>query len=221
MTLTGQGAYEHPITITDADDISSQGPLRLYTGDNKITISSNKPLIGSYSYYDIVDEDYFNKEEGPKQDRVVLKELIIESVNQENESDDIINIKFKPNYKNSLTRYIIIIVRENSENTKDKLNNPCYITELLNKRPNRVKIETIYDVGEKDHIEAEVDIRNILHESNKYIVNIISQELRFQKKMNFYSALEFEHEGLYPEEEEESHEEEEEKSDQEEAIIEK
>ena len=50
-----------------------------------------------------------------------------------------------------------------------------------------MKIINIFDIGEKDLIEADVDIRDIDDKSNgNYIVNIISQELRFSKSMNLY-----------------------------------
>ena len=51
-------------------------------------------------------------------------------------------------------------------------------------------MDTIYDVGEGDSINAEVDISDIIHEGNKYLVNIISQELRFDKAINYYQPLE-------------------------------
>ena len=38
---------------------------------------------------------------------------------------------------------------------------------------------------------AEIDISNILFDDNKYLINIISQELRFDKKINFYEPKEF------------------------------
>ena len=65
---------------------------------------------------------------------------------------------------------------------------------LLNKKPQGVLIDVIYDIGETTPIEAEVDISNILHNENKYVMNIISQELRFDKKIHFYEPKEFTHE---------------------------
>ena len=56
-----------------------------------------------------------------------------------------------------------------------------------------MKVDTIYDIGDKDLIEAEVDISDILYSGNKYLVNIISQELRFDKKIHFYQPKEFNH----------------------------
>lgn len=66
---------------------------------------------------------------------------------------------------------------------------------MLNQRPKGVKVETIYDVGENYEIEAEVDIEDILQKSNSnsYLISIISQELRFEKELNYYQPLKFEH----------------------------
>ena len=43
-----------------------------------------------------------------------------------------------------------------------------------------------FDIGEKDSITTELDISDILNSGNEYIVNIISQELRYNKKIYFY-----------------------------------
>jgi len=40
-------------------------------------------------------------------------------------------------------------------------------------------------------IKADIDIPEILNETNEYIINIISQELRFEKKLNYYSPITF------------------------------
>ena len=69
---------------------------------------------------------------------------------------------------------------------------------LLNQRPSGVKVDTIYDIGDNNSIDAEVDISDILQISNKYVINIISHELRFKKKINFYQPYEFEHIGKFP-----------------------
>ena len=67
------------------------------------------------------------------------------------------------------------------------------MAELLNNRTTGVKIDTIYDIGDRDLIDAEVDISDILYSGNKYLVNIISQELRFDKKIHFYQPKDFSH----------------------------
>ena len=106
-----------------------------------------------------------------------------------------ITIKFKPNYINSSTRYIILVASKDSQNTLDTFKNPCYIVDLLNRRPKGVLVDKIYSIGDEEIINAEVDISSILTEKNHYLVNIISQELRFEKKINFYTPKEFEHQG--------------------------
>ena len=55
-----------------------------------------------------------------------------------------------------------------------------------------IKIVNLVDTGEKDLINVETDITDILKDGNKeFIVNIISQELRFEQKLNFYSPYEY------------------------------
>ena len=167
--------------------------IELFRGDNKISFTSNQPFVFSYSYYDLVDNDYFKDNKAFLSERKIFEDLTIEEVGDKNNIDDMIKIKFKPNYNQSSTRYIIIIAQQNSQNTLDKFKDNCYIAELLNNRNTGVKVDTIYDIGDKDLIEAEVDISDILHSGNKYLVNIISQELRFDKKIHFYQPKDFSH----------------------------
>ena len=61
-----------------------------------------------------------------------------------------------------------------------------------------MKVDTIYDIGDTNLINSEVDISDILYSGNKYLVNIISQELRFDKKIHFYQPKEFNHVGKKP-----------------------
>ena len=131
-----------------------------------------------------------------------MKKLTIDKIVDKNNNDNIIKIKFKPNYKQSTTRYIILIAQKNAENTLDNFKGPCYITGLLNQRQKGLKIETIYDAGDNVTVNAEVDLKDILSDKNEYIVNIISQELRFEKKIHFYEPKEFSHVAKNPEYEE-------------------
>ena len=167
--------------------------IELFRGDNKISVTSNQPFVFSYSYYDLVDNDYFKNNEAFLNERQIIENPTIEEVGDKNNNDDMIKIKFKPNYNQSSTRYIIIIAQQNSQNTLDKFKDNCFIAELLNNRNTGVKVDTIYDIGDKDLIEAEVDISDILYSGNKYLVNIISQELRFDKKIHFYQPKDFSH----------------------------
>lgn len=157
-------------------------------GDNKLTFQTNKQFIFTYSFYDDTDESFV---EAYYNERSVFDELIIDEIVDKNNKDNIIKIKFNPNYKQSSTRYIILIAQKNNENTIDNFKNPCFIVDLLNRKPQGVLSDVIYDIGENSLIEAEVDISNILHDKNEYILNIISQELRFDKKINFYEPKEF------------------------------
>ena len=175
--------------------------MSLIKGDNKMSFKTTKPAVFTYSFYDIIDEDTFQNNENYWNVRKILNELKIDEIADKNNKGNVMKIKFKPNYKQSSTRYIIIVAQKNSENTLYNFKNPCFITGLLNQRPKGVKVDTIYDVGEDDSIEAEVDISDILNENNNYIMNIISQELRFDKKINFYEPNEFYHENQNGEDE--------------------
>jgi len=86
------------------------------------------------------------------------------------------------------------LLKKNNEYTLDKFKDLCTIVDLLNKKPQGVLSDVIYDIGETTTIEAEVDISSILHDDNKYVMNIISQELRFDKRIHFYEPKEFTHE---------------------------
>ena len=174
----------------------------LFKGDNKISFSTNQPVIFSYSYYDLIDESFSKNYETYWENRKRFYILTINEVKDKNETSDVVKVKFKPNYRNSSARYIILIARETSKNTLEQFKNPCYVTGLLNRMPKGVKVETIYDVGENYEIEAEVDISNILQKSssnsNSYLISIISQELRFEKELNFYQPLKFIHDRRKP-----------------------
>ena len=98
----------------------------------------------------------------------------------------------------SSTRYIILIAQKNNQNSLGNFANPCYVVDLLNQRPSDLIVDTIYDVGENELIYAEVDISKIKNNNDKYIINIISQELRFKKKIHFYDPIEFSHSGIIP-----------------------
>ena len=178
--------------------------LNLHYGDNLISFSTDKPLVFSYSLTDFVDYRFFGKNDTFLQERQHLIILKINEISFKKDNDKIIEVKFRPNYKLSSTRYIIIIAQKNQQNTLKNFANPCYITGLLNKRPSGVKVDTIYDVGENDLINAEVDISEIISNNDQYLINIISQELRFEKKVNFYEPLEFSHNGIIPYDDSES-----------------
>ena len=180
-------------TKDNITELTKLSKIKLFRGDNKISVTSNQPFVFSYSYYDLVDNDYFKDNKAFLSERKIFEDLTIEEVGDKNNIDDMIKIKFKPNYNQSSTRYIIIIAQQNSQNTLDNFKNKCFIAELLNNRNTGVKVDTIYDIGDKDLIEAEVDISDILYSGNKYLVNIISQELRFDKKIHFYQPKDFSH----------------------------
>ena len=184
---------ETEYTYTKDTLTEKEREFRLFQGDNKMTFRTNQPVVFSYSYLDYIDENLFVKNEAYWNEREVLSDLKIEEI-KDKDINNIMKIKFKPNYKQSSTRYIILVAQKNSENTLDNFKDPCFVTRLLNQRPEGVTVDVIYDVGDKDSIDAEVRISSILSNTNEYIVTIISQELRFKKKINFYEPKEFRHE---------------------------
>jgi len=171
---------------------------KLYRGDNKLSLKTNKPVIFTYSYYDYKDKKLFENNTEYKEQRKVLTDLKINEITDKNNNDNIIKIKFKANYRNSSTRYIILIAPKNNENTLDTFKDACHVVGLLNQKPQGVKTEAVYDVGENELIDAEIDISDILNDKNEYIMSIISQELRFEKKIKFYEPKEFNHIGKSP-----------------------
>ena len=182
--------------FTDSNITSLKRRFEIFTGDNKLTFQTNKKFIFTYSFYDYTDESFERASYNDSyNDRSIFDELIIEEIDDKSNTGNIIKIKFNPNYKQSSTRYIILIAQKNNENTLDNFKNPCFIVDLLNRKPQGVLSDVIYDIGDTPLIEAEVDISNILYDKNEYILNIISQELRFDKKINFYEPREFVHGG--------------------------
>ena len=107
-------------------------------------------------------------------------------------------IKFKPDYVNSSTRYIILVAGKDDQSKEETFKNAWYIIDLLNRKTKGVLVDKIYSIGDEEIINAEVDISSILTENNHYIVNIISQELRFEKKINFYTPTTITHAGKEP-----------------------
>ena len=146
-----------------------------------IEFKTNKPFIFTYSIQDAIDRDLFEKY-NYNETRKVLNDLKINEITDKTNNDNIIKIKFKANYRNSSTRYIILIAPKNNENTLDTFKDACHVVGLLNQKPQGVKTGAVYDVGENELIDAEIDITDILNDKNEYIMSIISQELRFEKK---------------------------------------
>ena len=160
----------------------------------KLSFESQNDLILSYSYEDQKDESlsfryYINEwAEGRK----VYKNLLINDIKIIN--NNLIKINFNPNYKDSLTKYIIIISPEETNNEINNINNELYLIDLINNKEKEKEfiIEEYYDIGENDFIEAIIDITKLKNKYKKFIVNIISQEIRFSKDFNFYKSKNFE-----------------------------
>ena len=155
----------------------------------KLRFQSNDNFVFSYSFYDRTDRN-IRYCDTCKDERIELDNLIIKDITQK-EKLNIYTIKFKPNYMYSSTRYIIVIAKKDDENSIEAFSNLCYITKLVTDKEDGVKIINIYDIGEDDYINVDFDISDILLPKTEYIVGIISQELRFEKKLNCYKPKTF------------------------------
>ena len=134
----------------------------------------------NYKYKSLIKYDTEKWEE----DRIKLNNLTINNISLINENK--IKIDFNTNYKNSLTKYIIMITPEEKDNTFENMKNIFYVAELINQKDGNFIIEEYYDIGEDDFIEITVDISKLEKNYKKYFVNIISKEIRFRKGVNFY-----------------------------------
>ena len=165
--------------------------------------TTDQPFVFRYTFYDVIDENIFEKKKIKNYDWIVerqkLTDLTISEAKSKNNGDNKISITFKPNYKYSTTRYIIIIAQKNERNTIENFKDLCFVADLLNQRPEGVKVDYIYEASEESDTEvnAEVDISSIveLAKEQNFIINIIGQELRFEKQINLYTPKEFKHTG--------------------------
>jgi len=180
-----QDSEESSVEIEEDTLFSS----KLKEGTTKLRFESEEDFVFSYSFIDNYDEQV-NSNEKWEEEREEIYDL---TTNIEKKKNSILYaLSFKANYRNSSTRYIIAIAPENEKYTIETLENPCIITKLVTEKSDEVKIINIADVGENEFINVDIDL-NSLPESNnnKYIIGIISQELRFGKKLNFYDPIEF------------------------------
>ena len=157
----------------------------------KLRFESKEDFVFSYSFID--DEDkLFNKNNEWINQRIEMTNLTIKEVNKTDNSSNFVSIQFYPNYKESSTRYIIVIAPKKGNYSKENLSNPCFITRLVTEKIEGILIINIADTGEDDLINIDVNISELfIYEKREFIINIISQELRFEKKLNFYTPFEF------------------------------
>ena len=101
-----------------------------------------------------------------------------------------ISIEFNSNYIKTLTRYFIIIGPKNKENTENNFSDPCFIAKLILHNPKGIKIEIFLDLGDKETITKEVDISEISSKNKEFMINIVSQELKYEK-LQFYNPKNF------------------------------
>ena len=158
---------------------------KLEEGTTKLRFESEEDFVFAYSFIDEFDED--KKDE---KDRKEINNLAINSINKK-ENSSLYTINFNSNYRNSSTRYIVVVAPKNEKYTKETFSNPCFITKLVTEKSDEVKIINIYDIGENEFINVDVDLYSIPGSKDEFVIGIISQELRFDKKLNFYQSKEF------------------------------
>ena len=163
--------------------------VKLPNFSSDLKFKASDEFVFSYSFIDLIDE-YLNNTQ-LKNDRKELNDLKISEIN--NLKGSTYSLKFKPNYKNSLTRYIIVIGQKDEKNTEENFNNPCYITKLVTEQADGIKIINIYDIGDKEYVDAELNLSDFSKSKMESIISIISQELRFDKKINYYESKTFQY----------------------------
>ena len=82
---------ENETSLTISDEISLSKNLTYVKKVNKIIFQAEHPLVFAYSFYDKVDERYFNREV-LKKNRFKLNDLRIEEIKDKNDKDNIIAI---------------------------------------------------------------------------------------------------------------------------------
>ena len=184
----------YKLKINDRDSISefSEKNIKKYYHWNEnryetfqFTFESESDLLLSYFFYDITHDYFFYKSNNKWVKEIKeYNNLTINNISLINGTK--IKINFNANYLNALTKYIIMITPEEKNNTFKNMKNVLYLTELINQKNGNFIIEEYYDIGENHFIEVIIDISQLINNYNKFIINIISQELRIVKELNFY-----------------------------------
>jgi hypothetical protein len=181
---------ETSIIFTDTNPIKKEN---IKSSPLKLRFKSDEDFVFSYSFIDYYDKAADQNKEWKNERKVMENIAISEVINKSpgNEKLKLYGITFKPNYKMSSTNYIIVIAPKNEKYTNATLSNPCFITKLVTDKDENVKIINHVDIGENDLIEVIVDLTDIITSTNEFVVSIISQELRFDKKINYYPPYEY------------------------------
>ena len=164
----------------------------LTRGESKsinLTFNSNNKFVLSYSFHDKNEENIESYSDWIKE-RKINYDLIINA--KLNPKEKTIDINFVSNYIKSTTKYYIIIGPKTDDFTLDNFNDPCFLTDLITENSNKVKIKEFYYIEDEMFINKNIDIKDLMAQNDnneEYLINIISQELRFDKSLNFYNAI--------------------------------
>ena len=166
-------------------------------GSMLLRFESENDFVFSYSFIDQVDL-LFNETPYWNKIRTIETDFNITIIKKSNTPSNYFTISFNPNYKHSSTKYIIVIASFNEENSLENMSNPCYLSKLATEREKNTIIVDTVDTGENGTITMDIDIFDLIGITDEFIVNIISQELRFDKKINYYIPTVFNQKGIKP-----------------------
>ena len=158
----------------------------------KFNFVSSNEFVFSYFFDDKYD-DIINSDTTWKNERKVITNLVINKA-EIDFNTNIASVHFTPNYFKSSTKYFIIIGHKNDTFNLESFNNPCFLIKLITENSIGVKIYEAMSIGDES-IDVNIDISDIISpnsENKDYIINIVSLELKFDKKLNFYNARSFE-----------------------------
>ena len=153
---------------------------------------SKNEFVFSYFFIDKYD-NIINTDSFWISERKVVNNLKIKKA-EINFETNTANIQAIPNYIKSTTKYFIIIGPKNDTFTLDSFNNPCFLVKIITENSLGTKIYEVMNMGD-EYIDVNIDISDLISQnsdSKDFIVNIVSLELRFEKKLNFYRARFFE-----------------------------
>ena len=150
--------------------------------------TSNNEFVFRFVFDDKYDE-IIERDFDMYGERKVLENLEIKKA-EIDFTTKIANVQFTPNYVNSSTKYFIVIGPKNDTFNIESFNNPCFLIKLITENSIGAKIYEAMGIGD-ENIDVNINISDLISpnsENEVYVVNIVSLELRFDKRLNFYKA---------------------------------
>ena len=154
-----------------------------------LTFNTNNKFVLSYSLYDKNDENIKSYSTWVNERKINNNLILYSKINTKEKK---LSVQFASNYIKSMTKYYIIIGQKKDNFTLDNFNDPCFLINLITENSNKIKIHELYYGDDEIFINADIDIKDIMsqnEDNQEYLVNIVSQELRFNKSLNYYDAV--------------------------------